>query len=547
MDTNVDVIRRGYHDINREGPDAARGFMDPGAGPRAWARPAERRSHRRLGGVPAAVLGALLAAARSVRFYRHDTNMRSRTDVTATEPTQALDSMPLERLEGEITELAAHINAATARWLRLIAAFDRREGWAEWGCRSCTHWLSYRCGMSPAAAREHVRVARALGDLSAIRAAFGRGELCYSQVRAITRVATSDTEEHLAEIARFATAAQLETVVRAYRGVLQVELGADDPAHRRRWVRCEHDDDGSLLMHARLPADEGALVLAALEAGRDAVRAGGSASAETTQIGDSDPEADGDKEPGDRTAASNADALVLMADAMLSSGPADRSGGESHQVVVHVDASTLSSADRHGDAAVRGEDGTCELEHGPALSPETARRLACDASIVRILERDGRPLSVGRRTRSIPPALRRALRSRDRSCRFPGCCQTRFLHAHHLEHWAHGGRTDLSNLILLCSHHHRLVHEGGYTIEQRPSGALRFRRPDGKAIPAVQQRPGGAERELIGAHRAEGLAVNENTCVPTIYGDRFRLPWIVDGLAEADSRMRTAGEGPMAA
>jgi hypothetical protein len=232
---------------------------------------------------------------------------------------------------------------------------------------------------------------------------------------------------------------------------------------------------------------------------------------------------------------------------MLSSGPADRSGGESYQVVVHVDADTLASDDRPEDGAGSGEDGACELEHGPALHPETARRLACDASIVRILERDGRPLSVGRRTRSIPPALRRALRSRDRSCRFPGCCQTRFLHAHHLEHWAHGGRTDLSNLIHLCSHHHRLVHEGGYTIEHRPSGALRFRRPDGKAIPAVPQRPRGAERELIRAHRAAGLAVNEETCVPTIYNDRFRLPWIVDGLAEADSRMRTAATGPMAA
>jgi hypothetical protein len=456
-------------------------------------------------------------------------------------PAGTLDSMPLERLEGEITQLAAHINAATARWLGLVAAFDRREGWAEWGCRSCTHWLSYRCGMSPAAAREHVRVARQLDDLPAIRAAFRSGELCYSQVRAITRVATSDTEEQLVEIARFATAAQLETVVRAYRGVLQVELGDADAAHRRRWVRCEHDDDGSLLIHARLPAEEGALVVAALEAGRDAMRASadaGSASAETTHIGDNAPESDGEEAPGERTAASNADALVLMAETMLASAPVDRTGGESYQVVVHVDASALA-ADGHAEPARDGDDaGACELEHGPALHPETARRLACDASVVRILERDGRPLSVGRRTRSIPPALRRALRTRDRTCRFPGCCQTRFLHAHHLEHWAHGGHTDLANLIHLCSHHHRLVHEGGYTIEHRPNGALRFRRPDGNPIPDAPARPRGAERELLRAHRSAGLAVDEETCVPTIYGDRFRLPWIVDGLAEADGRLR---------
>jgi hypothetical protein len=374
-----------------------------------------------------------------------------------------LDALPTERLEANITELAAHINAATARWLCLIAEFDRREGWAEWGCKSCGHWLSYRCGLSPAAAREHVRVARRLGDLPEIRAAFGRGELGYSQVRALTRVASSETEHQLVEIARHATAAQLETVVRAYRGVLEVELGQRAPEHRRRWVRCEHDDDGSLLIQGRLPAEEGALVLAALEAGRDALRDGGSASAETTHIGDNsgggdrpgDRPGDGFESAGERVAASNADALLLMAQTMLSNGPAERSGGDCYQVLVHVDAGALAGPE-HAD-----EPDLCEFEHGPALHPETARRLACDASLVRILERDGRPLSVGRRTRSIPSALRRALRSRDRRCRFPGCAQTRFLNAHHLDHWAHGGRTDLANLVQLCSHHHRLVHEGG--------------------------------------------------------------------------------------
>jgi hypothetical protein len=229
-----------------------------------------------------------------------------------------LETLPLEWLEREITELTAHINAATCRWLVLVGEFDRREGWADWGCRSCSHWLSYHCGLSPAAGREQVRVARTLAELPAIRAAFARGELCYSQVRALTRVATEETERDLLVVARHATAGQLEVIVRAYRGVLATAAGAG-PAER--YVRCEHDDDGSLLLQARLPAEEGALVLAALEAGRDAIRggraprpgrardedgavrepavgagadagtgagetAGGSASAETTQIGD---------------------------------------------------------------------------------------------------------------------------------------------------------------------------------------------------------------------------------------------------------------------
>jgi hypothetical protein len=464
--------------------------------------------------------------------------------MTPRDPIERLAALSLERLEREIAELAAHINAATCRWLMLVGELDRRGGWAEWGCRSCTHWLSYRCGLSPAAAREQVRVARLLARLPEIRATFERGELCYSQVRALTRVATPDTEPDLIEIARHATAAQLETVVRAFRGVLGAELGSSRPEYERRYVRCQHDDDGSLLIHARLPAEEGALVLAGLEAARDALRearavpaggADGSASAEATQIGDIGAEAaeaaepaDGEESPGERTAVSNADALALMAETLLASGPAQRTGGERHQVVVHVDAAMLDN----------DEEGSCQLEDGAALHPETARRLACDASVVRILERDGRPLSVGRRTRSVPPALRRALRSRDRICRFPGCSQPRFLHAHHVEHWAQGGRTDLSNLVHLCPHHHRLVHEGGYRMEHRAGGALRFRRPDGRPLPTAPARARGERRELLRRHGERGLVMTEETCAPRC-GDRLDLGWVVGGLAEADPRLHS--------
>jgi Domain of unknown function (DUF222)/HNH endonuclease len=452
-----------------------------------------------------------------------------------------LAGLPSERLEREITELGGHINAATARWLGLVGEFDRREAWAEWGCRSCTHWLSYRCGISPAAAREQVRVARRLEELPHLRAAFGRGELCYSQVRAVTRVATPGNEADLLEIALHATAAQLETIVRAYRGVLEIELGDESAEYRRRFVRCEHDDDGALLIHARLPAEEGALVLAALEGSRKALTE--RASAETTQNGDSRAaadvgnEPDPDEEPNaevlERFTPSNADALVLIAQSALTRGPAE-SAGDEHQVVVHVDAAMLA----------HDEDGACEFEHGPALSPETARRLGCDASVVRILERDGRPLSIGRKTRALSPALKRALRTRDRTCRFPGCTQHRFLHAHHIQHWAQGGRTDLSNLIQLCSHHHRLVHEGGYSVERRGAGAVRFRRPDGRALPSVQTVVRGEAAALPRLHQAAGLAVDDVTCVPCVHSERMQLPWIVDGLAEADPRLRALEPPP---
>jgi Domain of unknown function (DUF222)/HNH endonuclease len=426
-----------------------------------------------------------------------------------------------------------------------VGEFDRREAWADWGCRSCTHWLSYRCGVSPAAAREQVRVARRIAELPHLRAAFARGELCYSQVRAVTRVATPETEADLLEIALHATAAQLETIVRAYRGVLELELGDSSEEHLRRFVRCEHDDHGALLIHARLPAEEGALVRKAIEASRESLRA----SAETTQNGDSGSAAAGEDEHPDesehpaedardvekleRFTPSNADALVRMAQTAISHGLAE-SAGDEHQVVVHVDAATLS----------HDGEGACELEHGPALPPETARRLGCDASVVRILERDGRPLSIGRKTRTLSPALRRALRSRDRTCRFPGCCQHRYLHAHHIEHWVRGGRTDLSNLIQLCSHHHRLVHEGGYAVEKRAGGAVLFRRPDGAAVPAVPPASRGESDMLSQVNRSADLAIDDTTCVPCVHSVRMHLPWIVDGLAEADPLLRALDKPP---
>jgi len=221
---------------------------------------------------------------------------------------------------------------------------------------------------------------------------------------------------------------------------------------------------------------------------------------------------------------------VLMAETLLSSGPAARSGGESYQVVVHVDAATLDD----------DEDGSCQLEDGAALHPETARRLACDASLVRIVERDGRPLSVGRKSRSVPPALRRALQSRDRACRFPGCRHRRFLHAHHIDHWARGGRTDLSNLIHLCSRHHRLLHEGGYRVERGAGGALRFERPDGQLLPTVPVRPTGDRSELVRENRRLGLTLTHETCVPDA-GDRLDRAWVVNLLCDDDPRLQ-AGE-----
>ena len=209
-----------------------------------------------------------------------------------------------------------------------------------------------------------------------------------------------------------------------------------------------------------------------------------------------------------------------MADTLLAGGPAQRTA-DRFQVVVHVDAQTLGN-NAHG---IR-----CETERGAPLAAETARRLACDAAIVPLLERGGQPLSVGRKTRAIPPALRRALATRDHGCRFPGCHEQRFVDAHHLQHWAHGGHTALTNLVQLCRHHHRLLHEGGYTVTGHPDGRLVFHRPDGEPVPAVPAQPPGRANELARQHRRRHLTIAADACVPGWAGERLDLPAAVDAV-----------------
>ena len=400
--------------------------------------------------------------------------------------------MSLELLEREITALASQIHAATCRWLALVAEYDRREGWAHWGCKSCAHWVSHQCGIALGPAREHVRVARRLDELPLIRGAFAEGELSYSKVRALTRVENVEREQDLLDLARHATASQLERLLRAYRGVVATERAAAGGLPER-WVQVAHDDDGAVLLQARLPAEEGALVLAALDAARDQLAAA-DVPAGTPLSG---PPA-------------RADALLALADGYLAGGSGARTSGDRYQVVVHADTATLAG----GEAG-----GRCELEHGPPLAVPVARRLACDASIVRLLERDGTVLDVGRKTRSIPPALRRALAARDGGCRFPGCTSRRFVDAHHIEHWADGGRTDLANLVQLCRHHHRLLHEGGYTATRTAGGGLAFRRPDGQPVPACPPLPRGRAAPLRPTRRPDA-------CVPRSH-DPLHL---VDGV-----------------
>jgi hypothetical protein len=166
-------------------------------------------------------------------------------------------------------------------------------------------------------------------------------------------------------------------------------------------------------------------------------------------------------------------------------------------------------------------------------SAETSRRLACDASrVVMRHDAEGRVVEIGARTRTIPPALRRALHHRDRGCRFPGCGVSNG-QGHHLRHWAHGGPTTLSNLALLCRRHHRAVHEEGYQVARGPDGTLRFRRPDGRPLPEVPPPaavPGDPVAALRACHDSHGLRLDARTACAGWLGERLDLGWAIDVL-----------------
>jgi len=408
----------------------------------------------------------------------------------------------LEELEAQITELAGQLNAANYRWLMLIAEFDRRNGWVDGRLHSCAHWLNFKVGLNLGAAREKVRVAHALGGLPKIAASMARGELSYSKVRALSRVACPATEESLLMIALHGTAHHVERLVRGYRRAQEAEeLSREAQQHAKRSVTYGYDEDGSLLLKARLPAVAGAMLIKALDAALESLP--GEEISTDVVVERSIP-----------FESLRADALAAVAESFLAESDSSSTGADRYQVVVHVDAETL-----HEHTA-----GRCEIEQGPAIPAETVRRLACDASLLQVLENEhGVPLDVGRKTRSIPPAIRRALNTRDGGCRFPGCTHQRYVDAHHIEHWADGGETKLANLVTLCRLHHRLVHEGEILIDTLPGGGWRFLHPDGRHFELIRCTESGSYdgEELERAHAALGIDIDSDTAATRWRGERM--------------------------
>jgi hypothetical protein len=424
-------------------------------------------------------------------------------------------------LGDEIATLAAKLSAGTHELLACIRQFDAAEGWHHQGALTCAHWLTWRISVDPATAREKVRVARALGALPRIDGAFAQGRLSYAQVRAMTRVATPENEENLLMIAQAANGAQLERICRRFRTAKAAIMGWQDAdAAADRCIRARTLGGGLVKLEIVVGADEAEMILQAVERARDELRSGQRRSAEAaaatvtvtvTEVAlDVSAEAPPDKEqrqtgaprpvpvPGKpapgaeaRPKVTAADALVHVATSYLAGGPTSaETAGDRYQVIVHLERDLMRD----------GEGVAASLDDGTAVSAETFRRIACDAGLVAAAMGGaahagndnggaagaaGDVLDIGRKTRVIPVAIRRALWLRDRGCRFPGCANHRFLHGHHIQHWLHGGPTSLANLISLCSFHHRQVHEGGFTLRLTPTGEVEVQTPTRSLLPSV--------------------------------------------------------------
>jgi Domain of unknown function (DUF222)/HNH endonuclease len=494
--------------------------------------------------------------------------------------------LPLERLEARICSLAGHLTAATCQFLLLVADFDAREGWAGWQMPSCAAWLSWKCQVAPGTAREQVRVARALEELPLIRTEFAAGRLSYAKARALTRIATPETEADLVGMATPMTAGQLERFARAHRQASGDGNSGTGPGRRLAW---HFQDEHEFAFRGHLPPEAGAVVLQALRAARndlehphdDEPRSGdsgdGGVSAETRpedgtrldELNARDKQDgitwDAGMPPGQRTehAGDLADALVEICAAYLRDKARHADNPDTYQIIIHAgaEAVTEEQTPREGER-VSAETpapapapppapapfgrmrhpaypSRCHLEDGPALSPQTVRLIGCNAAISTMVhDADGNILSVGRRTRKPPPALRRAVRERDGyRCRFPGC-ESRRTDAHHIRYWSNGGETSLANLLSLCKTHHKTVHAHDIVIAGGKDGFAFYTR-DGTPVPASPKLP-EASGDIASCHHA---VITPATIVSPCSGERLDLNmaiWVclTNAKIKADRRVQ---------
>ncbi|WP_426999418.1 HNH endonuclease [Ornithinimicrobium sp. Y1694] len=464
-----------------------------------------------------------------------------------------------EALGDEIALLAGQIAAATYQFLALLARFDEMGGWGGVGIRSLPHWLSWRAGMSLRTARDHVRVARALRDLPIMSEAFSRGELSFSKVRALTRVATPQREEELVRLARNAPAAYVERIVGGLRKVKKQtptptksatpsdKTGIDAtgseppwsaaPPRTLQWRWDEETDE--LVMWGRFGAADGKMLLAALtraELERIRTREHDAADdpaeceakthveRETNIATESATEAEADDATPDCTAPppiQAGPALIALAQMGLAATEAPTYAAAAEVLYVH----------QRPDVSDDGSTPVVRAHDGPALDEATGDEAMCGADSRCVLQSGkGAVLAYGRKKRRFSPAQLKALQLRDGGCRTPGCQRTRFLHAHHVVYWSHGGPTDLDNAILLCSGCHRSVHLGHLRI--LADGGQRFTFISASSNTVMEESPAlfGLADHLIDGKHVRPMTIRPWTVTGGWWGEPLDLSLLTSEL-----------------
>ena len=344
-------------------------------------------------------------------------------------------------LENEDAIVAAHTAMCRelADLLVFVAEHDRREAWRVDGARSMADWVSFRFGYSDRSARDMVTMAKALEFLPAIADSLRAGLLTEEKVRWLSRFATIVEDAQLANDAIGLSATEVRRIALER---IRVTRETAEARSRMRYVRIQRDREEGLVRGSFcLPDVEGEVVLRAVERGAKQAPIEGAGSFE----------------------ARRADALVeICSMALGADADPDRA-----TVVAHVGAEAFAT--------------NAMLEGGAAIARDTVRRLSCDGRMQTVVHTEG-TITASPVKRAVPPHLYRELRQRDGACVFPGCSNEIWVHAHHIEHFADGGPTTLSNLALLCGTHHRLLHEGGWTMRIAASGEREFVRPDGEPL-----------------------------------------------------------------
>ena len=422
--------------------------------------------------------------------------------------------MPIDQLAAQIAEFARCIDSAKHGWLTRIREFDARLGWTGSGCVSMVAWLSWWTSTSSKSASEHLRVARALGRLPLIDQALATGEISYSKARAITRVAEPESQQSLLDIAKSATASQLDRIIAGWRRAHAHDSGEIGSEHRRH-ARFRATDAGMVRLTAQLGPEEALIVQRALELANSP--AGDSAAPRAGESGHS---------PAGELATELADALVAVARGYLERQPTTR--GTGCELIMMTTPEQLEK----GPEGVGGF-----LRDGTPLPLHVARMLACDGQRVDVrVGESGEVLDVGRSRRTIPTAIGRALALRDGGCRVPGCERSRHLQAHHVHTWAEGGETSVDNLVLLCPGHHWLVHEGQMRVVVH-EGELEVLNAHGLTMKAVPRHACHGIDEDVVASRLEAWldeAQESGDLTPTWDGSRLDLHEVVSWMTLAE-------------